>query len=332
MITLGVESTAHTLGIGISRNGKVLSNAHDIYKPKGEGIIPRKAADHHMEVLPQILQESLSKAQISLDEVDLFSFAQGPGIGAPLSVGCVAAKTLALKYSKPLMGVNHPYAHVKIAESLTRLKTPLILYVSGGNTQILMEEKGKSEKPSVSSLGQSSRFRVLGETLDIGIGNLFDSFARATNLEYAHGSTLEKLAKGGKYIELPYTVKGMNLSFTGLQTAAIRALDSHSAKDVSYSLLETSFSMCCEALERALFLTRRKSILLCGGVAQNKRLQQMLNILAKEDKVKFGVCPDEYNRDNGAMIAYAGELLYKKKGTKPIEKWEPEPFQRIDSL
>ena len=318
MLTLGIESTAHTLGIGISRNGKILSNAHDIYKPKGEGIIPRKAADHHVQVLPHILKESLSKARISLDAVDLFAFAQGPGIGAPLSIGCVAAKSLALKYSKPLIGVNHPYAHVKIAESLTRLHNPLILYVSGGNTQILMEEKGK--------------FQILGETLDIGIGNLFDSFARATNLEYAHGSTLEKLAKGGKYLELPYTVKGMNLSFTGLQTAAIRALQTHSAKDVSYSLLETSFSMCCEALERALFLTRRKSILLCGGVAQNKRLQSMLKTLAKEDNVKFGVSPDEYNRDNGAMIAYAGELFYKKKGTKPIEKWEPEPFQRIDSL
>jgi len=365
MITLGIESTAHTLGIGISKNGKVLSNAHDIYKPQGEGIIPRKAADHHMEVLLRILRESLSKAQISLEDVDLFAFAQGPGIGAPLSIGCVAAKTLALKYSKPLIGVNHPYAHVKIAESLTRLRNPLVLYVSGGNTQILIEEKGKSEKPlcdlrshlfsraedPVSShnvkqsgrspaqhllhavtLEQSSRFRVLGETLDIGIGNLFDSFARSTNLEYAHGSTLEKLAKGGKYIELPYTVKGMNLSFTGLQTAAIRALQTHSAKDVSYSLLETSFSMCCEALERALFLTRRKSILLCGGVAQNKRLQSMLKTLAKEDKVKFGVSPDEYSRDNGAMIAYTGGLLYKKKGTKTLEKWEPEPFQRIDSL
>jgi glycoprotease/Kae1 family metallohydrolase len=318
MIALGIESTAHTLGIGICRDGKVLSNACDTYKPKNEGIIPRKAADHHADAFSGVLSESLSNAKISPEDVDLFAFAQGPGIGAPLSVGCVGAKALALKYSRPLIGVNHPYAHVKIAESLTGLHSPLILYVSGGNTQILIEGK--------------DGFQVLGETLDIGIGNLFDTFARATSLEYAHGSTLEKLAKGGRYIELPYTVKGMNLSFTGLQTAAIRALQNHSAKDVSYSLLETSFSMCCEALERALFLTRRKSILVCGGVAQNKRLQSMLRILAKEDNVEFGVAPDEYNRDNGAMIAYAGELLYKKKGTNPLEKWEPAPSQRIDSI
>ena len=153
-------------------------------------------------------------------------------------------------------------------------------------------------------------------------------------MEYAHGSALEKLASGGKYIELPYTVKGMNLSFTGLQTAAVRALASHSKRDVAYSLMETSFSMCCEALERALFLSRRKGIIVCGGVAQNRRLQSMLALLAKEDGVKFGVAPDEFNRDNGAMIAYAGELLYKKRKGKtfPTGKWEPDPNQRIDHI
>ena len=320
MISLGIESTAHTLGIGVSRNGKILSNVMDTYKPINEGIIPRKAADHHASKFQEVLSSALSRAGISMGEVDLISFAQGPGIGAPLAVGCVGAKALALAHKKPLIGVNHPFAHVKIAEHLTGIKNPLTLYVSGGNTQILIEEKGS--------------FRILGETLDIGVGNLFDAFARAAGMEYAHGSALEKLASGGKYVELPYTVKGMNLSFTGLQTAAIRALGSHSKKDVSYSLMETSFSMCCEALERALFLTRRKGIIVCGGVAQNRRLQSMLKALAAEDKVEFGVAPDEFNRDNGAMIAHAGELLYKKRGKKtlPVEKWEPAPFQRIDGF
>ena len=317
MITLGIESTAHTLGVGICKDGKILANAHDIYKPKKEGIIPRKAADHHAEVFLDVLHKSLKEAKIELKDIDLIAFSQGPGIGACLSVGITAAKSLAHKLDKPIIGVNHPYAHIKIAEHSTGLKNPLILYVSGGNTQILLEEK--------------EGFRVLGETLDIGLGNLFDTFARATKLEYAHGSTLERIAKGGKYVPLPYTVKGMNLAFSGLQTAAIRALDKHPAKDVTYSLMETAFSECCEALERALFLTRKKSILVCGGVAQNKRLQSMLKKLSSEDKVKFRVSPDEYNRDNGAMIAYAGELLYKKHGTNPIQKWKMEPFQRIDA-
>lgn len=318
MLVLGIESTAHTLGIGVCRNGEVLSNAHDIYKPKKEGIVPRKAADHHADVFPEVLSSSLSSAGVSMEELDLVAFSQGPGIGAPLAAGCTAAKYLSLKYSKPLIGVNHPYAHVKIAEHLTGVSNPLVLYVSGGNTQILAEEK--------------SGFRVFGETLDIGLGNLFDTFAREAGMAYAHGSSLEKLARGGSYIELPYTVKGTNLSFTGLQTAAARALKEHPARDVAYSMMETAFSMCCEALERALFLTRKKGIISCGGVAQNRRLQSMLRTLAKEDGVGFGVAPDEYNRDNGAMIAYAGGLLYKEKGTKPPEYWSPAPNQRIDSV
>lgn len=349
MITLGIESTAHTLGIGIVRDGKVLSNAMDTYKPKGEGIVPRKAADHHAQVFPKVLNEALDSAKTSLKEVGLVSFAQGPGIGSPLQIGCTGAKALAIKCNAPLIGVNHPYAHVKIAEHFTKIKNPLILYVSGGNTQILIEEKEglKGEKGAQGAGGgakagnrrkqvggkgqEAGRFRVLGETLDIGIGNLFDTFLRAAGEEYAHGSALEKIAEGGKYVPLPYTVKGTNLSFTGLQTASIRALKSHPKKDVAYSLVETSLSMCCEALERSLFLTRKKGVIACGGVAQNKRLREMLKTLAKEDGVKFGSAPDEFNRDNGAMIAYAGEMLYKKRGTKPMEKWEPEPNQRIDS-
>lgn len=320
MITLGIESTAHTLGIGICRNGKILSNIHKTYKPINEGIIPRKAADHHAENFSPLLQENLRAAKLKMEDVDLISFAQGPGIGAPLALGCLAAKYLALKYKKPIIGVNHPYAHVKIAEHLTGVKNPLILYVSGGNTQILAEEEGK--------------FHIYGETLDIGVGNLFDSFGRAAGMDYAHGSALEKLAKGGKYVLLPYTVKGMNLSFTGLQTAAIAALAKNSLQDVSYSLIETSLSMCCEALERALFLSRRKGIIVCGGVAQNRRLQEMLAAMCKEDKIEFGVAPDEFNRDNGAMIAYAGEILYKKRKRKtlPVQKWESDPNQRIDGF
>ncbi|MEM4272489.1 MAG: hypothetical protein QXH30_02775, partial [Candidatus Bilamarchaeaceae archaeon] len=213
MISLGIESTAHTLGIGICEDGKVLSNIHRTYIPIKEGIVPRKAADHHADNFAPLLQDNLNAAKLKMEDVDLIAFAQGPGIGAPLAIGCLAAKYLALKHSKPLIGVNHPYAHVKIAEHLTGIKNPLVLYVSGGNTQILAEEKGK--------------FHIYGETLDIGIGNLFDAFGRAAGMEYAHGSVLEKMAMGGKYIPLPYTVKGMNLSFTGLQTAAINALKKH---------------------------------------------------------------------------------------------------------
>jgi len=318
MITLGIESTCHTLGIGLVEDGKILSNIHDIYKPKNEGIIPRKAADHHSQVFVEVLQKNLEKAQITMKDIELISFAQGPGIGAPLAVGTVAAKFLAHRYGKKLIGVNHGYAHCKVSEYLTGLKNPLYLYLSGGNTQIVLLD---------------NQPKVIGETLDIGIGNLFDNFGRVIELEYAHGSVLEQLAKKGKYVELPYTVKGMNLVFSGLLTHAERLYKQGIKKeDLTYSLMETSFSMVCEATERALFLTKKKKLVLCGGVAQNRRLQEMLGIMCKEDNVKFGVAPDEFNRDNGGMIAFAGEYLYKKYGTMPAEKWVMNTKYRIDNM
>jgi len=199
------------------------------------------------------------------------------------------------------------------------MKNPLVLYLSGGNSQLLLQDG-------------EGYYGVLGETLDVGIGNLFDSFGRAIKMENAHGSALSKLAEGGKYIPLPYSVKGMNLVFSGLQTAAEKAAKSHPHRDVAYSLMETAFAMTCEVSERGLFLSRKKELIVCGGVAQNRRLQQMLKSMCDEDSVKFGVAPDEFNRDNGAMIAYAGSVLFRRYGAMSIDKCVPITNYRIDRM
>ncbi len=318
MKVLGIECTAHTLGVGIAEREKILANEMDTYKPpKGEGMIPRDLADHHANVFSAVLKRALKKAKLGMEDMGLIAFSQGPGIGAPLSVGCAAAKFLAAKYSKPIVGVNHCQAHLEIAREYSGLSNPLFLYISGGNSQIIvMEKKG---------------YHVLGETLDMGIGNLYDSFARSIGLE-SHGSVLEKFSKGGKYIELPYTVKGMNLVFSGLLTHAQKLAKTHRKKDVAYSLMENSFAMTCEATERALFLTKKKSIVVCGGVAQNKRLQNMLKKMCRDDNVEFYVAPDELNRDNGAMIAYTGYIMKKNSRKKQIEKIAPRPNYRIDQI
>jgi len=319
VITLGIECTAHTLGIGIVKGGKVLSNVSDIYKPKDEGILPRKAADHHAEVFGRVLGEALEGADAGMGDIGLIAFSQGPGIGSPLAVGISGARYIASRFKKKIIGVNHCYAHIAISEHLTGLSDPLVLYLSGGNSQILVQRDGA--------------WHVLGETLDIGIGNLFDSFGRAIGLQYAHGSELEKLAKKGRYVELPYSVKGMNLVFSGLLTASEKLAKSGAKKeDLAYSMMETSFAMACEATERALFLTKKKKLIACGGVAQNKRLREMLGIMCKEDDVEFGAAPDEFNRDNGAMIAYAGEVLFKKYGAMPMKRCVPVTNYRIERM
>ncbi len=315
---LGIESTAHTLGIGVFSKS-IKSNELDMFKPSQRGFIPRELADHHANIFADVLDRALNKANITLKDVDLIAVSQGPGIGAPLSFGVSMAKFLAKLYKKEIVGVNHPLAHIKIGEYDTGLKHPLVVYVSGGNTQILYETK-----PFI--------YKIMGETLDMGIGNLFDSFARKAGLEKPHGSELEKIAKKGKYIELPYYVKGMNISYSGLYTAAIKALKTHPLEDVVYSLMETAFAMTVEVAERALHVVKAKAVLVCGGVAQNKRLQQMLKEMAKENGIEFGVARDEFNRDNGAMIAYTGLLQYDIFGPMDINTLIPLPNYRIDKI
>lgn len=352
VICLGIECTAHTLGIGIVKGGSVLSNAMDTYKPEKEGILPRKAADHHAECMSRVLNLALREADVKMKDVDLIAFSQGPGIGSPLAVGIAGARYLAHRFRKKIIGVNHCYAHIAISEHMTGLHDPLVLYLSGGNSQILVRCPVSGVQCSVSSAQSPEQktenrqletgnrkpdtgngsWHVIGETLDIGIGNLFDTFGRSLGMKYAHGSELEKLASRGSYVDLPYSVKGMNLVFSGLLTAAKKKLKSESKVDVAHSLMETAFAMTCEATERALFLTRKRKLVCCGGVAQNTRLKAMLKILCKEDGVSFGVAPDEFNRDNGAMIAFAGMELYKQYGSMSMDRCIPITNYRIELM
>ncbi len=322
MICLGVECTAHTISVGICDEKGVRANEIATHPFSKEGLIPRKLADHHTANFIKVLNKALEKGGCAIEEVDVIAVSQGPGIGAPLSVGIGAAKYLALKYKKPLVGVNHPLAHVKISEWQCRARDPLVLYLSGGNSQIIVK-KGEFE------------YYVIGETLDMGMGNLFDSFAREVGLEPAHGGELARRAEKGEYFYLPYTVKGMNLVFSGLFTAAKKHIGKRPVEDLAKALMETAFAMSCEVTERALFLTKKKELIACGGVAQNRRLQEMLRIMCSEIGVKFGVAEDQFNRDNGAMIAYTGMLIYKKYGGfegEEISTFEPLPKYRIDQV
>ena len=296
MISLGIEGTAHTFGIGIFENEKCLANEKKMFKPeKGWGMHPTEVKAHHLKIKDSVLQASLEKAKISLNDVDIFSYSKGPGLPPCLKVTCEFAKTIAKK--KPLIEVNHCIAHVEIGKLFTKSIDPLMLYVSGGNTQVI----GFS----------SNRYRVFGETQDIPIGNAIDVFIREAGLDFPGGPVMEKLALNGKYIELPYTIKGMDLSFSGILTSAKQKIGKEKLEDLCFSFQETCFAMLIEVVERALSHTGKNELLLTGGVAANKRLQEMCNIMCKERNSKFYTVPFEYSGDNGAMIAWNGLLAYK---------------------
>lgn len=173
----------------------------------------------------------------------------------------------------------------------------------------------------------SGRYRVFGETLDIALGNCLDVFAREASLTQRpgmpFGAVIERLAsKGKELISLPFTVKGMDLSLSGLLTAAVTILKKGECKleDLCYSLQETAFSMVAEVTERALAHTGKKEVLLTGGVAANKRLQSMIRAIAEEHEAEFDVVPTEFAIDNGAMVAWTGVLAYTHGMVTPVGK------------
>jgi glycoprotease/Kae1 family metallohydrolase len=305
---------------------RVLSNARRLYKPPlGTGIIPRVAADHHSEFFQPVLSEALSAARIRLSEVGLFAFSRGPGIGQCLRVSCAGAKYLSSKQGKPILGINHCHSHLEVSRGLLGMSDPLYVYVSGANTQIITENRGDRKKGE-------PRFSVLGETLDMGLGNLFDVFAREARFEYPHGSEVARLALQGKYFPLPYTVKGMNFAFAGLLTSAVRAIGKHPTQDICHSLMETAFAEICEAAERALCLTGKSEVTVCGGVAQNPRFCEMLSKVCEGQGARFGVVESQYNADNGAMIAYTALREWSKGRREKIGGLKPDGYWRIDQV
>jgi universal protein Kae1 len=311
---LGVESTADDFGAGISTfQGEILANVSNAYVPKEGGIHPREAARHHAEVADKVLDEALSKAGIKPKDLNIIAFSQGPGLGPCLRTGATVARVLASYLDVPLVGVNHSAAHIEIGKLKTGAQDPVTLYVSGGNTIVAAFDSG--------------RYRVFGETLDIALGNCLDVFAREAGLSYKQGmplgAALEQLATNGKtLVSLPYTVKGMDISLSGLLTAAINLLHKgrYKLEDLCYSLQENAFSMVSEVTERALAHTEKKEVLLTGGVAANRRLQSMLKAIAEEHDAKFNVVPREFATDNGAMIAWTGVLAYTHGIITPIEE------------
>ncbi|MBI5229321.1 tRNA (adenosine(37)-N6)-threonylcarbamoyltransferase complex transferase subunit TsaD [Candidatus Micrarchaeota archaeon] len=325
MHILGIESTAHTFGVGVvqrqlNEKAEIVSNQLAKFPSTQKGYIPRELVEFHSNHFKEVLEKALAEAGISIQEIDAVAYSQSPGIGHCLHFGYIISKTLSVFLGVPLIPVNHAIAHVEVGKFLCNARDPLVVYVSGGNTQILARTK----------VGRNHYYKVYGETLDIGIGNFLDQVGRSLNLNPPDAvGVLLNAPKGKKFIRLPYTVKGMNLAFSGLLTAINRLKEKYGTKDLCYSAQETAFSMLVEATERCLCHTRNPEVLLCGGNARNKRLQEMMGFMCAEQETRFCVAPDEYNGDNGGMIALTGLLLYAC-GKIP-EKKEPDQKARVDS-
>ncbi len=315
---LGIECTAHTFGIGIVEKGKILANIKDMYVPEKGGIIPMESAKHHKEVSEKLYNEALAKANIDEKKIDAIALSNAPGLSPCLIAGLHFAKEKAKKLNVPIVPVNHCIAHLEIGRSVGATD-PVLLYASGANTQIIAYASGK--------------YRIFGETLDIGVGNFIDKFARHAGIGFPGGPKIEQLAKTGKYIELPYSIKGMDVSFSGMQTKLQQLFDKgEKIEDLSYSLQETTFAMLVEAAERAMAHTGKKELVLGGGVACNSRLQEMCKIMCAERGAKF-FCPERpLLVDNPAMIAFTGEIMLNAGIKTDADKVDIAPRERTDEV
>ncbi|MBU0536270.1 MAG: tRNA (adenosine(37)-N6)-threonylcarbamoyltransferase complex transferase subunit TsaD [Nanoarchaeota archaeon] len=329
MYCLGIESTAHTFGVAIMEDsGRVLSNEKVMFMTEeGEGgMIPNEVAKHHRLHRDEVIKKALDTAGIMIKDIGLVSFSMSPGLAPSLVVGMETAKDIARTNKIPLVGVNHCIAHLEIGNLMTKSNDPVLLYASGVNTQVIAYEGGK--------------YRIFGETLDIGVGNFLDSFARHCGLGFPGGPKLEKLAlnsgmkKKGEIIELPYSVKGMDVSFGGLLTNLKQKFDSKKYKieDLAFSMQETVFAMLIEVSERAIAHTGKKELLLGGGVACNSRLQEMAKIMCKERGAECFVPERQFLVDNAAMISWLGILEHKAGVKKEIDEWDIDPYERTDDV
>jgi len=326
VVVLGIESTAHTIGVGVATNREpfILANAYRRYVPKAGGIHPREASRFLAENAAEVLEEALSSAGVSMQEVDAVAVALGPGMGPCLRVGATVARALSAYFKKPLVPVNHAVAHIEIGNLLSGFEDPLVVYVSGGHTSIVAYKDG--------------RYRTFGETLDIALGNLLDTFAREAGLgpPYVKGGVhvTHTCAEGGKeLLDLPYSVKGQDVSYSGLLTAALRLLkEGVRLEDLCYSLLEVSFSMVTEVAERGLAHTGKREVLLTGGVSASRLLEEKMRKMAESHGAKFFSVPPEYAGDNGAMIAWTGVLAYLHGVTVDPEKAFVVQRWRVDEV
>lgn len=227
--TLGIESSANKIGVGIISSTKtnnkedicILSNVRATYTPPpGQGVIPVDAAEHHRAQIFVLIEKALEESNLKITDIDLYTYTKGPGMHQLLTVGCTVARTLSLLHKKPLIPVNHCIAHIEMGRHVTGAENPVVLYASGGNTQIINRSGGNKNSGDSTEPVVHSFYKIYGETLDVAVGNCLDKVARALGLDNypSPGLSIELAARKNThgYIPLPYSMKGMDMSFSGI--------------------------------------------------------------------------------------------------------------------
>ncbi|MEI8124647.1 MAG: tRNA (adenosine(37)-N6)-threonylcarbamoyltransferase complex transferase subunit TsaD [Parachlamydiaceae bacterium] len=328
MIILGIESTCDETSCAVVKDGReilsnVISSQIDLHAEYG-GVVPELSCRRHVDVLIPVLEESLKEANITLDMVDLFAVAMGPGLIGALLIGMTAAKALALALNKPFVGVNHVEAHLYAAlmshaDSITFPCLGVVL--SGGHTSLVLM-KGIGE------------YTLIGETVDDAIGEAFDKVAKQLSLPYPGGPQIESLARQGNALRFPFKpgkVKEhpLNFSFSGLKTAVLYTIRGQGTSpplplthenmcDIAASFQHAALTDVIDKAENAAKQHHCQTVVFGGGVTNNQTLRQMVRKKMPELQILWP--SPGLSLDNAAMIAGLGyHIFLRKNKSDPLD-------------
>lgn len=313
MNVLGVETSCDETSVSVVKDGTmVLSNVVlsqiELHQAFG-GVVPEIASREHIKGISLVFDEALKQANLSLDEIDLISVTEGPGLIGSLLIGINAAKAIALAKKIPLIGVHHIAGHIYANYLHQPFEFPLLaLVVSGGHTELVL-------------MKEHAQYLKLGETQDDAVGEAYDKVARVLNLLYPGGPQVDRLAQIGKeqyhYPRPMIDSNDFNFSFSGLKSHVINHLHNEKQRhgeivieDVCRSFQEAVTDVLVKKTKVAAQMYDVKQIIVAGGVAANKGLRQKMQAMISQVPVYFPAM--EYCTDNAAMIAVAGYFKYLK--------------------
>ena len=313
---LGIESSCDETAASVVKNGReILSNVIntqiDLHKQYG-GVVPEIASRKHIENIDAVIDEALSKADMSLEDIDAVAVTYGPGLVGALLVGVSSAKAIAYAAEKPLVPVHHIRGHISanfIAHP--NLEPPFVCLVASGGHSHIVYVKDYTE------------FEILGRTRDDAAGEAFDKIARVLDLGYPGGPLIDKLAKEGnpKAMQFPRVrmdKNSLDFSFSGVKTAVINYLHKVSQRgedvnkaDVAASFQEAVTDVLCEHTLEGAVSKNVKTVAIAGGVASNSQLREKMTEVCQAHGINVVYPQPVLCTDNAAMIACAGYFAYK---------------------